>query len=190
MTDNDAPLTYGPLAGLIGTWKGDKGFDLSPEPDGKEESPFYETIVFEAVEDSENAEEQVLMALHYRQIVRRKSNDKIFHQQTGFWMWDEAAQVVMQSLTIPRAVCVLAGANYTAAEGDSIQIHVSARLGDPDWGIIQSPFMRDKASTLAFSHQLTVQGDTLSYFETTSLQIYGRDFGHTDQNDLTRQPQA
>ena len=30
-------IDYGPLAGLIGTWKGDKGMDVSPEPEGTEE---------------------------------------------------------------------------------------------------------------------------------------------------------
>ena len=41
-------IDYGPLAALVGTWKGDKGVDVAPEPDGDERNPFYETIVFEA----------------------------------------------------------------------------------------------------------------------------------------------
>ena len=36
---DDHSIDYGPLAGLIGTWKGDKGADIAPEPDGTEESP-------------------------------------------------------------------------------------------------------------------------------------------------------
>ena len=50
-TDTTPEVDYGPLAGLIGTWKGDKGLDVSPEPDGKEENPFYETIVFEPTKE-------------------------------------------------------------------------------------------------------------------------------------------
>ena len=43
-------IDYGPLACLVGTWKGDKGMDVSPEPDGStEESPYFETILFEAI---------------------------------------------------------------------------------------------------------------------------------------------
>ena len=39
-------ISYGPLAALAGIWRGDKGSDISPEPDGHEENPFYETISF------------------------------------------------------------------------------------------------------------------------------------------------
>ncbi len=63
---------------------------------------------------------------------------------------------------------------------------MAAKLGDPDWGIVQSPFMRDNASTVAFRHEVTIDGDQLSYAETTSLEIYGRRFEHTDQNELVR----
>ncbi len=189
MTDEKHDIDYGPLAGLIGTWKGDKGLDVSPEPDGTEESPYYETIVFEASGDAENAEVQTLATVRYLQIVRRKSNDEIFHDQTGYWMWDAAAGVVMQSVTIPRAVCVLAGGTHDSANNGEgpVTLEVAAKLGDPDWGLVQSPFMRDKATTLAFNHRLTIDGDKLTYNETTQLDIYGRKFDHTDGNALTRQ---
>ena len=39
-------VDYGPLSKLIGVWKGDKGMDIAPEPDGTEENPYYETITF------------------------------------------------------------------------------------------------------------------------------------------------
>ena len=42
MSDND--FDYGPLTNLIGTWNGDKGMDIAPEPDGTEHNPYYETI--------------------------------------------------------------------------------------------------------------------------------------------------
>ena len=177
-------INYGPLQSLIGTWEGDKGMDVSPEPEGSEESPYYETIAFTPIGDVENAESQVLAILRYQQIVRRKSNDDIFHDQTGYWMWDDREGVVMQSIVIPRSVCVLAGGRYTDA-GSPVKIAVAARLDDPDWGILQSPFMREKAKTVAFRHELSVADGTLSYSETTSLEIYGRSFEHTDDNQLS-----
>jgi hypothetical protein len=76
-------IDYGPLTGLIGSWKGDKGMDVAPEPGGSEESPYWETIDFEAIGDVTNAESQTLTVLRYHQVVRRKSNDEIFHDQTG-----------------------------------------------------------------------------------------------------------
>ena len=180
-------IDYGPLTGLIGTWEGDKGMDISPEPDGTEENPYYETIAFEAAGDVTNAEEQTLAIVRYHQVVRRKSNDEVFHDQIGYWLWDPANGTIMQSVTIPRAVCVLAGGSFAGdAKAPEITLSVRAKRGDADWGIIQSPFMREKASTEAFEHELTVAGDRLRYAETTYLQIYGRRFDHTDQNELRR----
>ncbi len=181
-------IDYGPLAGLLGTWRGDKGLDISPEPDGSEVSPFYETIIFEAAGDATNAETQNLAVIRYHQAVFRKSNDQQFHDQVGYWMWDAEAGIVMQSIAIPRAVCVLAGGTYAAADAsaDKVVLEVAAKLGDDQWGIIQSPFMRDNASTVEFRHRLTIQADKLSYAETTFLEIYGRSFDHTDENILKR----
>ena len=42
-------IDYGPLQGLIGDWQGDKGLDVAPEPDGAENNPYYETVVFTAI---------------------------------------------------------------------------------------------------------------------------------------------
>jgi hypothetical protein len=185
MADQTDETMYGPLQALIGSWQGDKGMDIAPEPDGTEENPYYETLSFEPIGDVENAELQVLGILRYQQIVRRKSNDEVFHDQTGYWTWDAGHAGVIQSVVIPRAVCVLAGGHCTE-EGSSLSISVAARLGDPNWGIIQSPFMRDNAKTVAFSHELQVKDGILSYSETTSLEIYGRSFEHTDENTLRR----
>ena len=65
-------------------------------------------------------------------------------------------------------------------------LKVEAALGHPDWGIVQSPFMRDNAKTVAFKYEGTVDGDSFRYAETTSLEIYDRSFEHTDENELVR----
>ena len=104
MTDTSTDLNYGPLTALIGTWAGDKGMDIAPEPDGEEHNPYHETILFEAIGDVTNAESQRLVALRYHQVVRRNSNNKVFHNETGYWIWDAERNLVMQTLTIPRGV--------------------------------------------------------------------------------------
>jgi len=176
----------GPLAGLIGTWRGDKGLDVAPEKAGPDENPFHETISFEAVPSPvENAESQVLGCVRYVQLVQRKSNDERFHDQAGYWMWDAKTGVIMQSLTIPRAVCVLAGGNFRD-EGAKRVFHVHASENDADWGIVQSPFMREQARTSGYSHELALEGDRLAYRQTTMVDIYGRSFEHTDENELVR----
>jgi hypothetical protein len=180
-------IDYGPLTELIGTWSGSRGLDVSPEPDGTENNPYYETITFEAAEDVDNAETQKIVAVRYHQVVQRKSNDEVFHDQVGHWMWDAEAGVVMQSLAIPRGVCLVAGGKAeTDGETGKVILSVAAKLGDPDWGIVESPFMRDNASTLEYRHQTVIAPDRLSYDQTTVLDIYGRRFDHTDKNVLTR----
>ncbi len=180
-------IDYGPLACLVGTWKGDSGMDVAPEPDDDEHNPFYETIVFEAAGDVTNAEEQTLSVVRYHQEVSRKSNDMVFHDQVGYWLWDAASGAVVQSLSIPRAVTLLAGGKATV-ESDRTVFEVRAADGDDQWGIVQSPFMQENARTLGFRHKLTVSGNTMSYNETTLLDIYGKhNYEHTDGNTLSRQ---
>ncbi len=178
-------IDFGPLQVLIGTWKGDRGTDVAPEPDGKDETPFFETIEIEAVGDVTNAKKQTLVVVRYHQVVSRKSNNEVFHDEIGYWYWDADSETVAHSLTIPRAVCVLAGGTVKQ-NGDEVEFQVSAKDGDRDWGIVQSPFMRDNARTVEFRHNIKVSGDTLAYSETTVLDIYGKTFDHTDENTLQR----
>lgn len=181
-------VDYGPLAGLIGTWKGDKGVDRAPEPGGEERNLFYETMLFEACGDVDNAQEQVLAVVRYHQVVSRKSNDKVFHNESGYWSWDAKTGVLMQSLTIPRGFALVAGGRFDARESyeGEVVLDVRAADGDPDWGITQSPFLREKARTTAFTHKIVLSDDSMSYSESTMLKIYGREHNHTDVNRLAR----
>jgi hypothetical protein len=192
MTDTNDQIDYGPLNALIGTWVGDKGLDIAPEPEGSEQNPFHETITFEASGDVTNAESQHLAVLRYHQVVQRNSDNEVFHNETGYWIWDAERQTVMQTLTIPRGVSLVAGGIYSADSTDAtdedrpVELEVHAAADDSDWGIVQSPFMRDNAKTLSFSHRISVQGQQMAYNETTMLEIYGRRFEHTDENVLHR----
>jgi hypothetical protein len=183
-------VNYGPLAVLIGTWKGDKGVDRAPEPDGDERNPYYETLIFEAAGDVTNAEEQTLAIVHYKQVVSRKSNDEVFHHQVGYWLWDSSDDTIVETFTIPRAVAVVAGGKLAAPANleDELVFSVAAELGSSEFGIVQAPFMSNKAKTTAFSHSMTINGDELRYNETTVLDIYDkRSYDHTDVNTLHRQ---
>ncbi len=189
MSKENEAIDYGPLTMLIGSWAGDRGHDISPEPEGTEENPYYETLVFTPQGDVDNAEEQRLIVLSYEQIVRRKSNDKVFHHQVGHWMWDPATNEIMQSLSIPRGVCCLAGgvAAKDFAEASAVTLEVTSTLGDKRYGVVESPFMAAKASTLAYTHRATVSEDRLRYRQVTTLSIYGRTFEHSDTSLLLRQ---
>ncbi|MBV1914830.1 MAG: FABP family protein [Pseudomonadales bacterium] len=181
-------VNYGPLAGLIGVWNGDKGIDIAPEPKGTGETDYFETITFTAIGDVTNASKQTLSVLHYSQIVSNKASGDVFHHESGYWMWDPSDNTIMHSLVIPRGVAVLAGGTCAAPSSvqDTVTIEVKATDGDKDWNIAQSPFMQNNAKTTSFQHSVTVGNGKLSYSETTMLDIYGRVFEHTDANELTR----
>jgi len=186
MNMSDASVNYGPLALLVGKWFGDRGMDIAPEPSDVEKSPYYETIVFEEAGDVTNAEQQVLAVVRYHQVVSRKENDKVFHDQMGYWMWDSATNVVMHSLVIPRAVAVVS--EGTATEADGV-VTLSVQTGSAEGvnNIAESAFMATKARTTGFMLEMKVSKDELTYNQTTKLDIYSkRAFDHTDRNKLKR----
>ena len=172
-------IDYGPFTGLIGEWSGDSGLDVSPEPEQSAENPYFESLMFEAIGDVENAEEQELVCLRYHQVVTRKRGPKVFHNETGYLMWHSETGQIMQSLTIPRGVALVAW-------GQAQQIDNGWQLTWDQAEIAQSPYMREHASTLDFSHVITIEGDVLKYSEAMTIEIYGKTYRHTDENTLKR----
>ncbi|TEW55269.1 DUF1794 domain-containing protein [Psychromonas sp. RZ22] len=183
MQDNNL-IDYGPLTGLIGTWTGNKGKDLAPEPDGTEYNDYYETIIFTEAHDVANAEEENISALHYIQKVQRITNDKVIHQETGYWMWEQGTDNVIHSMTIPRGICVLAGGK--ASQSVDTVLDVVADVDSQDWPIAQTAFLQKKAKMKTYTQQMIISGDTLSYKQNMLLDIYGRTFDHSDENTLTK----
>jgi hypothetical protein len=179
-------INYGPLAQLIGKWSGNVGLDIAPDANANpDQSPFTNEIVFTIAGVAENAEEQKLVAVKYHHVVRRADNGHIFHDQIGHWIYEPSTNIIMHSLTIPRGVCLLAGGIFQEKNNESI-FAVEAKAGSGSYGIVQSPFMLEKAKTNAFQMKMTVKGDELTYREVTSLHIYGKDFEHVDSSTLQR----
>ncbi len=178
-------VDYGPLAQLIGSWWGDRGLDIAPEPDGQDSEPYYDQITFTPSGPAENAEEQQLVTVCYRQVVRKRENGRIFHDQVGHWTYEPSSGLITHSLSIPRAVSLLAGGTLKEQDGATV-FAVKAEAGSETFGIAQSPFMLEKARTTAFEMEMTVTGDELSYTEVTYLDIYGRKFEHKDRAKLQR----
>lgn len=176
---------YGPLSGLIGSWSGNKGEDIAPEPNGTEVNSYYDNITFSGLGETENAESQLLSVVFYTQEVRRNSTDKMIHHETGYWLWEQGSETVVHSLTIPRGMCVLASGSFQETNGEAI-LNVSAAIDKQDWQILQSPFMAKNAKMKSYVQQLKVTKDELVYSQTMLLDIYGKEFEHTDNNVLTR----
>ena len=179
-------IDYGPLAQLIGKWIGTKGLDRAPDINAEpDEHTYTDELTFTIAGAAENAEEQELVAVKYHHVVRKNKNGLIFHDQIGHWLYEPSTGLIMHSLTIPRGVCVLAGGDISEKE-DEMTFSVKAEAGSETFGIIQSPFMLEKAKTTAFQMQMTLTENALSYKQVTSLFIYGKDFKHVDQSVLQR----
>ncbi len=178
-------VDYGPLAQLVGTWWGDRGLDIAPEPDGQDAEAYYDQITFTPSGPADNAEEQDLVTLRYHQVVRKRANGRIFHDQVGHWIYEPSSGMIYHSLSIPRGVSLLAGGELRT-EGGATVFEVKAEMGSETFGVAQAPFMLEKARTEAFHMVMTVEGNELSYEETTFLDIYGRKFEHKDRAKLER----
>jgi len=179
-------IDYGPLAQLIGKWVGNKGLDNAPDANANPDETMYtDEMVFTVSGPAENAEEQSLVSIQYHHVVRKLENGHIFHDQVGHWIYEKSTNIIMHSLSIPRAVCLLAGGEYEENNGVSI-FNVEAKAGSQAYGIVQSPFMLEKAKTTAFKMNLSVKNNELNYHEVTSLYIYDKDFEHSDKSTLFR----
>ncbi|WP_197347466.1 heme-binding beta-barrel domain-containing protein, partial [Ralstonia pseudosolanacearum] len=89
---NDS-IDINPLAKLIGVWEGDKGIDVAPAqkkaglpPGSAASSLYFEKIVITDGPGATNASEQDLVSVSYHQQVFRKSDNKLFHDQIGYWI--------------------------------------------------------------------------------------------------------
>ena len=178
-------LDFGPLAQLVGTWKSVEsgGVDISPAQTGTPQrggapaiTPFYEVMTFEVAADAVNASEQTLVAMYYKQEVFRKADDSKFHDQRGYFIYDKDNQIVYNSFCVPRTTCVTA----EGTAGNEMTLKVSDR------GIAESNYMLNNASTTDFSMNIKIDGDTLTYSQTTALDIYNKSFAHTDSSVLER----
>jgi len=179
-------IDYGPLAQLIGQWIGNRGLDNAPDADAQPDlSAYTDELTFVLAGRAENAEDQELAAVRYHHLVRKNENGLIFHDQIGHWIYEAKTGLLMHSLSIPRGVCLLAGGDVTE-DNDGTHFKVAADINSETFGIVQSPFMLNKAKTRAFSMDMTILGNDLSYKEITSLHIYGSDFEHIDESRLKR----
>jgi hypothetical protein len=180
-----AGLDYGPLVGLIGTWKSapNGGVDVAPGQAGSTVgkgkpavSPYYETITYTPAGGAVNASDQNLAALYYRQQVFAKSDNKQFHDQTGYLIYDKKDQKVYDTFCIPRGVCVVA----EGAPGTTMTLKTQSK------GVAETQYMLKNDQTQAFRITFTLSGNTLKYAQTTDLQVYGKPFSHTDSDTLKK----
>lgn len=176
----------GPLAGLVGTWEGDGGLDVSfHHAEGKiADTPYRERITFNAFGPVDNGT-QVLYGLDYRMSAWRSEEEDPFHTEVGYWLWDAEAGQVMRAFMVPRGTVVLAGGDASA---DDTTFTMTAERGSTTYGVLSNRYLDEAASTVSYSVTVTIDGDSFSYEEDTVLKMTVSDelVHHTDRNRLRR----
>ena len=133
--DNVSPdglANLGPLRHLAGVWQADKGVDVNPKAEGPERRIFREHIRMDPIDPQANGP-QLFYGLRYHIHINTPEEDITFHDQVGYWLWEPATGLIMQSVTIPRGQVLLAAGH---AKPDDKRISVTAKRGDTRYGIL------------------------------------------------------
>jgi hypothetical protein len=181
----DTLANLGPLRRLAGEWKSDQGLDVNPKAEGPERRSFREHILMEPIDAQTNGP-QLLYGLRYHIHINTPEENITFHDQVGYWLWEPATGLVMQTIAIPRGQVVLAGG--FAKPGDD-HIAVEARRGDTRFGICSTTFLEEAFRTDYYRIDITFHGDdSWSYVTRTDLAVKGKtpSFDHRDVNTLHR----
>lgn len=170
-----------PLKSLSGIWNG-VGEDVAPGPDMENVvSPYTEVMTIEDAGVVDN-HSQLLNCLRYSTRVFRVSNQNMFHEETGYFLWDESAGKLMRTFVIPRGVAV-------HAEGKINQTDEYCLKAEPESGIGMSLFLKDNFYLCGFEVSYTFTNQNMwSYWQKSTLKIQGQEelFTHTDRATMSR----
>jgi hypothetical protein len=183
--DPETLANLGPLRRLAGIWEGQRGVDINPKADGPETREYYERIEMQPIDPQANGP-QLFYGLRYHLHINTREEDIAFHDQVGYWLYEPATGLILQTLAIPRGQIAIAAGH---AEPDAKQLVLKATRGQTDYGICSTTFLE-----LAFrtdSYQITVDfhdDGTWSYVSDTTLIVKGQDepFLHRDRNTLAK----
>jgi len=183
--DPDTLANLGPLTRLAGRWEAHKGIDIAPKADGPERRTFIEKIAFDALDPQTNGP-QLLYGLRYHIHITTREEDITFHEQVGYWLWEPATGMVLQTLAIPRGQVALASGH--ARPGDD-RLTLSATRGQSDYGICSTAFLEYGFRTDSYRIEIGFDGDDAwSYDISTMITVHGKTdpFEHHDRNTLRR----
>ena len=172
--DPDTLANLGPLRRLAGVWQGRKGIDLNPKAAGPEQREYIERIEMQPIDPQANGP-QLFYGLRYHIHIVASDEDSTFHDQIGYWLWEPATGLVMQTLTIPRG----------QATPDALELTVRADRGGPGYGICSTDFLEQAFRTDAYRCDITFNDDgSWTYLIQTELFVRGAPFNHRDTNTL------
>ena len=183
--DPDTLANLGPLRAMAGVWEGRKGVDLNPKADGPERREFIERIELQPIDAQANGP-QLFYGLRYHIHINTLEEDTTFHDQVGYWLWEPATGLVLQTLSIPRGQAAIAAGQ---ALPDATLFSLTAERGQTEYGICSTAFLEYAFRTDSYRIDVTINADgTWSYISDTMLQVKGRPepFRHRDRNTLTK----
>ena len=179
----DTLANLGPLTGMAGIWTGTRGLDVNPKPDGPEKQAFIERMELQPIDAQTNGP-QLFYGLRYHTRIVKPDDVETFHDQVGYWLWEPATGLILQSVTIPRGQVLLASG---FAKPDDKKISVTAKRGDTRYGICSTEFLEEAFRTDSYRCDITFNDDTSwTYLIETELLVKGTDrpFNHHDTNTM------
>jgi hypothetical protein len=181
--DPDTLAHLGPLRRLAGVWEG-QGVDSNPKADGPETRQYSERIVMQPIDAQPNGP-QLFYGLRYHTHINTAEDEITFHDQIGYWLWEPATGLIMQSLAIPRGQVALASGH---AGQDDVKLNVSSERGKTDYGICSTDFLERAFTTDSYRLDVEFHSDgSWSYVSETVLDVKGQGpFRHIDRNRLTK----
>jgi hypothetical protein len=187
--DPDTMANLGPLRRLAGGWEARKGVDLNPKAVGPERRVFIERIDFEPIDPQANGP-QLFYGLRYHTHITTEEEDITFHDQVGYWLWELATGLVLQTVAIPRGQVAIAAGQ---AAPDADRLVLTAERGQTQYGICSTAFLEYAFRTDSYRIEITFNPNgSWSYVTDTRLTVRGRPepFAHRDQNTLVKTKEA
>ncbi|MDH7798804.1 MULTISPECIES: heme-binding beta-barrel domain-containing protein [unclassified Beijerinckia] len=183
--DSDTLAHLGPLRRLAGIWEGHRGVDVNPKAEGPERKAYYERIEMQPIDPQTNGP-QLFYGLRYHVHINTKEEEITFHDQVGYWLWEPATGLILQTVAIPRGQVAIAAGQ---AKPDDSKLILKAERGQTEYGICSTTFLELAFRTDSYRIEVDFNSDgSWSYILDTTLQVKGRDapFLHHDRNTLTK----
>ena len=183
--DPDTLANLGPLGRLAGGWEARKGVDVNPKAEGPERRVYIERVDFEPVDPQANGP-QLFYGLRYHTHITTEEEDITFHDQVGYWLWEPATGLVLQTVAIPRGQVAIASGNATP---QADRLVLTAERGQTEYGICSTAFLEYAFRTDSYRIEVVFNPDgSWSYVTDTVLTVRGRTtpFAHRDQNTLVK----
>jgi hypothetical protein len=148
-TDTD----LGPLADLVGTWVGSKGWSLIALPKGNgfdlKVNNYIETLTFSAlgalVPNRGDDKDLLIPGLRYEQVIADAKTNQPLHIENGMWLLlNGQKQTLARQSSIPHGNVLLALGNAQTSCSPNIPTNLSSMpdAGDPPFGYLD-PYMTE-----------------------------------------------